>query len=115
MKHDALQVSGQAEGRWRLHLDRNGEELCRVVLVREILRIGRSWITAGGVAGLYTPPDRRMEGHARELMAASHEFLIQSAPQTPASGFSRSPERRVWRSSAAGYAESSNLTLTLRK
>ena len=95
MKHDALQVSRQDEGRLKLHLDRNGAELCRVVLVRECLRIGRSRIAAGGVAGLYTPPDRRMEGHARRLMEASHEFLIQSAPQTPASGFSRSPERRV--------------------
>ena len=75
MKHDALLVTRQAEGRWRLHLDRNGAELCRVVLVGEQLRIGHSRITAGGVAGLHTPPDHRMEGHARRLMDASHEFL----------------------------------------
>ena len=75
MKNDVLEVTRKTEDRWKLQLDRNGEELCRVELVRKRLRVGRSIITAGGVVGLYTPPERRREGHARRLMEASHRFL----------------------------------------
>ena len=75
MKNDVLKITAKTEDRWKLHLDRRGEELCRVELVRERLRIGRALITTGGVAGLHTPHDRRMEGHARRLMEASHRFL----------------------------------------
>ena len=75
MKNDVLEVTRKTEDRWKLQLDRNGEELCRVELVRKRLRLGRSIITAGGVVGLYTPPERRLEGHARRLMEASHRFL----------------------------------------
>lgn len=75
MKNCELIVAPKADDVWMLRLDRNGEELCRVELSRKRMRIGRSRMTTGGVAGLYTPPDRRMEGHARGLMEASHNFL----------------------------------------
>lgn len=75
MKNDVLKITTKTDDRWKLQLDRSGEELCRVELVRERLRIGRALITTGGVAGLYTPHDRRRERHARRLMEASRRFL----------------------------------------
>ena len=77
MKNGELIVTPKADNSWTLRLDRNGEELCRVELARKRMRIGRARITTGGISGLYTPPDRRMEGHARGLMEASHDFLRQ--------------------------------------
>lgn len=75
MKNDELIATPKADDSWTLRLNRNGEELCRVELARKRMRIGRSRITTGGIGGLYTPPGRRMEGHARGLMVASHDFL----------------------------------------
>lgn len=77
MKNGELIVTPKADDSWMLRLDRNGEEFCRVELARKRMRIGRSRIATGGVSALYTPPDRRMEGHARALMEASHDFLRQ--------------------------------------
>ena len=68
-------ASREAEFKWTLRLDRNGEELGRVRLVRKRLRIGRSRVTTGGIAGLYTAPEHRSKGHAHCLMEASHDFL----------------------------------------
>ena len=77
MKYGELIVTPNAEDNWTLRLERDGEKCCRVELARKRMRIGRSRISTGGIAGLYTPPDRRMEGHARGLMEASHDFLRQ--------------------------------------
>ncbi len=77
MKNGQIIVTPKADDSWTLRLVQDGEEFCRVELSRKRLRIGRSRITTGGIAGLYTPPDRRMEGHARGLMEATHDFLRQ--------------------------------------
>ena len=69
-------VTRDGENRWTFrHVDRRGEDLCRVDLVKKRLRVGRSRITTGGVSGLYTPPAHRAKGHASRLMEASHDFL----------------------------------------
>lgn len=71
-----INVTRDGEDRWTLRqVDRHGEELCRVDLVKKRLRVGRSRITTGGVSGLYTPPAHRVKGYASRLMEASHDFL----------------------------------------
>jgi GNAT superfamily N-acetyltransferase len=77
MNDDQIIVTQDGATRWTLTLDRRGDELGHVHVVKKRLRIDRAEIPTGGVVGLSTSPQHRLKGYGRRLMGAAHEFLAQ--------------------------------------
>lgn len=63
------------ESDYRLEMKSGETSLSRLTVIPYRQRIGSSWVTMGGIAGVGTPAEHRLQGYARELLARTVQWM----------------------------------------